>query len=273
VLEVGCRNGLHSIIFAKKMHDGEVWGVDQWKKISASEEIPEKVIENIRIEGIVNNVKFRNADLKKLPFLDNYFDIVCSFNFLHNIHLDRMKILLEMIRVLQTKGSLIIVGGMVRMLNYDILPLTNIRFKNFRLTKVLVAEKTKDKFNEDLILKRNPFPLWLFGTIFITSGILSLVFQLFFLIQGFLINGLELINILKNIKNGIVSPTGRKKRKFTIKKRHYMCQKLAAAKYLCSRRKMRKNVGTIWQVTGKYLQRLPIGTLKEGGVLRQCIEN
>ncbi|MHA1380090.1 MAG: class I SAM-dependent methyltransferase [Candidatus Helarchaeota archaeon] len=182
ILEVGCQDGLYSIIFAKEIHDSEVWGVDYWKKNSCKE-IPKKNLQKLHTEGIENNVKFRNTDLKKLPFLDNYFEIVCSFNIFHNIHLDRRRRLIEMIRVLHPKGFLIMFGGMISMLNYDILPLTNIQFKNFRLTKILIAEKTKDKLNEDLILKRNPFPSRSFGAMFLISGILSFVFQLIFLIQ------------------------------------------------------------------------------------------
>jgi ubiquinone/menaquinone biosynthesis C-methylase UbiE len=149
VLDVGCGSGSLAIAFAKHIIEGEVWGIDLWKKGDLSSNVPERVLENIRIEGVENIVKIRTADAREIPFPDNYFDVVGSVYVLHNIHPNREKAVFEMIRVLKPGGILTVAeGGILWWLKCDVLPklpkgkrLKNVRVKRCLLTKILIAEK------------------------------------------------------------------------------------------------------------------------------------
>lgn len=148
-LDVGCGSGSLSIAFARRITEGEVWGIDLWKKSDLSGNISERVLENIRIEGVENIVKIKTADARKIPFPDNYFDAIGSVYVLHNIHPEREKAVFEMIRVLKPGGILAIAeGGILWWLKYDLLPellkekiLKNVSFKRCLLTRIFVAEK------------------------------------------------------------------------------------------------------------------------------------
>jgi len=108
VLDVGCGSGSLSTAFSKQIVDGEVWGIDLWKKGDLLGNVPERVLENIRINGVENVVKVKTADARSIPFSDNYFDVVASVYVLHNIRPDREKAVYEMIRVLRFGGTLAI---------------------------------------------------------------------------------------------------------------------------------------------------------------------
>ncbi|MEW6374527.1 MAG: class I SAM-dependent methyltransferase [Thermodesulfobacteriota bacterium] len=149
VLDVGCGSGSLSIAFTRQVTGGEVWGIDVWKKGDLSGNIPERVLENIRIEGVENIVKVKTADAREIPFPDNYFDAIGSVYVLHNIHPNREKAVFEMIRVLKPGGILAIAeGGIPWWVKYDVLPkllkektLKNARFQRCLLTKIFLAEK------------------------------------------------------------------------------------------------------------------------------------
>lgn len=149
VLDVGCGSGSLSIAFAKQIGDGEVWGIDLWEKGDLAGNVPERVLENIRIEGVEGIVKIKTADAREMPFTDNYFDAVASVYVLHNIHPNREKAVYEMIRVLKPGGTLAIAEtGILYWLKYDVIPklpkelrLKNTQFKRCLLTKVFIAEK------------------------------------------------------------------------------------------------------------------------------------
>lgn len=120
VLDVGCGSGSLAIAFANQIVDGEVLGIDLWKKGDLAGNTPERVLENIRIEGVENIVKVKTADAREIPFPDNYFDAIGSAYVLHNIHPDREKAVFEMIRVLKPGGILAIVDPTIQWLKYDI---------------------------------------------------------------------------------------------------------------------------------------------------------
>ncbi len=149
VLDVGCGSGSLSIAFAKQIVEGEVWGIDIWKKGDLSNNVPHRVLENIRIEGVENVVKVKTADARSIPFPDNYFDTIASVYVLHNIRPKREKAVYEMIRVLKPGGTLAIAEtGILYWLKYDVIPklpkelrLKNIQFKRCLLTKIFIAEK------------------------------------------------------------------------------------------------------------------------------------
>ena len=108
ILDVGTGRGLHAIGFAKALQKCRVIGVDIWSQTPLSGNRIENALENAKIEGVSDKVEFKNADVRKLPFPDKYFDVVvCSF-VLHNIRKEWRKALKEMIRVLKTSGKLVI---------------------------------------------------------------------------------------------------------------------------------------------------------------------
>jgi ubiquinone/menaquinone biosynthesis C-methylase UbiE len=108
ILDVGTGRGLHAIGFAKFLKKCKVIGVDIWSQTSVLGNRIENALENAKIEGVSDKVEFKNVDARKLPFPDEYFDVViCSF-VLHNIRKEWRKALKEMIRVLKTNGKLVI---------------------------------------------------------------------------------------------------------------------------------------------------------------------
>jgi ubiquinone/menaquinone biosynthesis C-methylase UbiE len=95
-LEIGCGNGVISKHFAQKYHS-EVIGTDV---------DPEQI--ELAQEGIkeILNIRFLVADATSLPFEDNRFDVVMSFQVMHHISnwLDAMA---EVRRVLKPGGYFI----------------------------------------------------------------------------------------------------------------------------------------------------------------------
>jgi protein-L-isoaspartate(D-aspartate) O-methyltransferase len=73
ILDVGCGKGFFLFDFLKINPNSEVYGID----------ISEYAIENSK-EEIKSKLKLGNAT--KLPWEDNYFDLVVSINTLHNLH-------------------------------------------------------------------------------------------------------------------------------------------------------------------------------------------
>ena len=73
ILDVGCGKGFFLFDFLKINPNSEVYGID----------ISEYAIENSK-EEIKSKLILGNAT--KLPWVDNYFDLVVSINTLHNLH-------------------------------------------------------------------------------------------------------------------------------------------------------------------------------------------
>jgi ubiquinone/menaquinone biosynthesis C-methylase UbiE len=99
-LEIGCGNGATSKYMAKKYHLN-VTGTDV---DSEQIQLAQKNIDDIP------NVRFLEADATNLPFEDNDFDIILSFQVLHHISnwLDALE---EIKRVLKPKGYFICVDS------------------------------------------------------------------------------------------------------------------------------------------------------------------
>lgn len=149
-LDVGCGSGSLSIAFAKQIIQGEVWGIDIWRKGDLSGNTPERLAENIRIEGVEHVVRVKTADAREIPFPDNYFDAAGSVYVIHNIHPNREKAVFEMLRVIKPRGILAIADvGIMQWLKYDILPkllkekrIRNIHSQRCMFTNILLAEKS-----------------------------------------------------------------------------------------------------------------------------------
>jgi len=73
ILDVGCGKGFLLFDFLKVIPDAEIYGID----------ISEYAINNSK-EEIKNHLKVGNAI--KLPWPDDYFDLVYSINTFHNLH-------------------------------------------------------------------------------------------------------------------------------------------------------------------------------------------
>ena len=98
VLEVGCGGGLFTNMIKKYYPDCEVYGIDL-------DENHIKFAKN-RCRELNLAVNYAVADIKALPFPDNYFDLVFSHTVVE--HLPFADFILEQKRVLKTGGDLII---------------------------------------------------------------------------------------------------------------------------------------------------------------------
>jgi ubiquinone/menaquinone biosynthesis C-methylase UbiE len=63
-------------------------------------------IRNAEIEGVTGKVKFEKSDARKIPYPNNYFDIVVASFVIHIIRKGRERALQEMIRVLKPEVNL-----------------------------------------------------------------------------------------------------------------------------------------------------------------------
>jgi SAM-dependent methyltransferase len=97
VLDLGCGAGLDLYFYAKSVGEsGTVYGLD------ISTEMIDKAKTNIESVGL-RNVKFVRGSSDKLPFEDDFFDIVAS-NGIYNLSPDKEKVLKEVYRVLKPGG-------------------------------------------------------------------------------------------------------------------------------------------------------------------------
>lgn len=103
VLEAGCGIGAQTVILARNSLDAEITSID------ISLDSIEKARDSIDKEKIAN-VHFRQADIFKLPFAEESFDHVFLCFMLE--HLQKpAKALLELKKVLKTRGSLTVIEG------------------------------------------------------------------------------------------------------------------------------------------------------------------
>lgn len=97
VLDLGCGAGLDIYFYAKAVGtDSKVYGLD------ISEEMVSKARQNMKESGI-DNVEILSGHSDKLPFEDNFFDVVAS-NGIYNLSPDKEKVMREVLRVLKPGG-------------------------------------------------------------------------------------------------------------------------------------------------------------------------
>lgn len=110
VLDVGCGRGLLLIGAAKRLSTGKAIGIDIWQAEDLSGNKPEATLENARREGVANRVEIQTADMRKIPFPDDSFDVIVSRAAIHNLYSveDRAAAIREIARVLKPHGLAII---------------------------------------------------------------------------------------------------------------------------------------------------------------------
>ncbi len=110
VLDVGCGRGLLLIGAARRLSTGSAVGIDIWQAEDLSGNFAEATLANIRSEGVEGRATVQTADMQKLPFADNSFDVVVSRAAIHNLYKpeERSRALAEITRVVKVGGRILI---------------------------------------------------------------------------------------------------------------------------------------------------------------------
>lgn len=90
ILDIGCGNGDHTVIFCRNKN--KVVGLD---------------ITDLRFEEYKKNFKFIKSTGHKLPFKNNYFDVVISLDVIEHVKNDNYFVR-EIYRVLKSDGKILI---------------------------------------------------------------------------------------------------------------------------------------------------------------------
>ncbi|SRR5579875_1588893 len=111
VLDVGCGRGLLLIGAARRLTTGKAIGLDRWVVGALTGNRPEAVLENARLEGVLDRVEVKEGDVLQLPFADASFDVVVSNFVVHEVRnrAERERMLREIVRVLLPGGRLALV--------------------------------------------------------------------------------------------------------------------------------------------------------------------
>ena len=108
VLDVGCGGGLLLNEAALRLTSGKAIGIDIWAPHSGGGNYA-LLMKNAKVEGVADKIKFKQADVRKLPFSDASFDVIVSSGALHHISRDRSEheqAINEMLRVLKPGGKI-----------------------------------------------------------------------------------------------------------------------------------------------------------------------
>jgi ubiquinone/menaquinone biosynthesis C-methylase UbiE len=101
IIDVGCGFGEMCMVLAKEIPECEVVGVD------LSVPLLDYARDNLSQESIGNRVEFQMADVEKMSFEDNSFDVVLNVNMVHWVN-DPISMLSEIERILKPEGYLFI---------------------------------------------------------------------------------------------------------------------------------------------------------------------
>ena len=111
IVDLGCGRGAVLLMAASLLPLGKAYGVDLWRSQDQSGNAPDTTLHNARLEGVIERVELRTADMRRLPFAENAFDVVLSSLAIHNIPdaASRLQVIDEAVRVLKPGGKLFIV--------------------------------------------------------------------------------------------------------------------------------------------------------------------
>ena len=108
VLDVGCGSGVLLNEAAMRLTSGKATGIDIWSPHSGGGNYA-LLMRNATAEGVADQIEFKQADVRKLPFSDASFDVIVSSGALHHIGRDRAdheQAINEMLRVLKPGGKI-----------------------------------------------------------------------------------------------------------------------------------------------------------------------
>ena len=110
VLDVGCGRGLMLVGAAKRLTSGLATGIDIWQSEDLTGNRPEAALENGRREGVEDRIQVKTADMRKMPFSNDAFDVVLSSVAIHNIYSaeGRAEAISEIARVMKPGGQALI---------------------------------------------------------------------------------------------------------------------------------------------------------------------
>ncbi len=110
VLDVGCGHGLMLVAAAKRLPNGKAIGIDLWQDVDQGNNSPEATLRNARLEGVADRIEIHTADMRKLPFPDESFDLIISHWAVHNLQQpqERGTALAEIARVLKPAGYVVL---------------------------------------------------------------------------------------------------------------------------------------------------------------------
>jgi arsenite methyltransferase len=111
VLDVGCGRGLLLTGAAHRLTSGKGIGLDLWVPGALTGNQPQGAARNARLEGVIDRVELIKGDVRRLPFVDNCFDVAVSNFVLHEVDnaAERDQMLGEMARVVKPGGRVALV--------------------------------------------------------------------------------------------------------------------------------------------------------------------
>lgn len=115
ILDVGCGSGVFLTKVSNKIKDhSKVIGIDIWNSSDQSANHKVKTLNNIKNDGCSSKCEVLTADMRSLPFEDNYFDLVFSCLAIHNLRttVEIDKALTEIARVIKPGGKIILIDFM-----------------------------------------------------------------------------------------------------------------------------------------------------------------
>ena len=101
VLDAGCGYGIYAIQIAKSFPKAKVIGIDLSESLL---QIAKKIAQE---EHVLDHVSFQKQDVQKLPYSDNFFNLVLNVNMMHIVE-EPIKMINELWRVLVPHGILVI---------------------------------------------------------------------------------------------------------------------------------------------------------------------
>lgn len=110
-LDIGCGRGAVTVALALRLLTGHVTGIDLWRSVDQSGNNTAATEANLHLNGVGGRVTLETADMTKLPFADNTFDLATASLSIHNVPTaaGRRSAINEAIRVLKPGGTLLIV--------------------------------------------------------------------------------------------------------------------------------------------------------------------
>ena len=101
IIDVGCGSGGTALVLAKNFPESEVFGID------LSEPLLGLANQTAQTASLEQRLRFEMADVRKIPYDDNSFNVVLNINMVHLVE-DPVQMLNEMERILVPDGFLFI---------------------------------------------------------------------------------------------------------------------------------------------------------------------